>query len=132
MALDKAWGSQEHGASKKLQVMVQVNTSGEASKSGVLPSEAPDVVAHVIGTCPHLKFAGLMTIGKPDSSVRPECFQILLDCREAVANRLGLSVQQMDLSMGMSSDWQQAISMGTTSIRIGSAIFGQRAAKVTP
>lgn len=63
----------------------QVNTSGEESKYGVEPSEVVPLAAHVYRQCPNLRLAGLMTIGMPDYSSRPENFACLAACREAVA-----------------------------------------------
>lgn len=56
-------------------MFVQVNTSGEESKSGVEPGEVVPLVQHVL-SCKHLQFAGLMTIGMPDYSSRPENFEV--------------------------------------------------------
>ncbi|GAX86632.1 hypothetical protein CEUSTIGMA_g14040.t1 [Chlamydomonas eustigma] len=109
-----------------LSVMVQVNTSGEESKYGVGPSEVVSLARHVFTQCPHLKLAGLMTIGMPDYTSRPENFECLAKCREDVSQDLGLPVDQIELSMGMSGDFEQAIEMGSTNIRVGSTIFGAR------
>ncbi len=70
---------------KKKDIFSQVNTSGEESKYGVGPSEAVPLARHVATQCPHLRLAGLMTIGMPDYSSRPECFNCLVACREEVA-----------------------------------------------
>jgi uncharacterized pyridoxal phosphate-containing UPF0001 family protein len=73
-----------------------------------------------------LKLAGLMTIGMPDYSSRPENFSCLSDCRAAVAAALGVPEDGLELSMGMSGDFEAAIAMGSTSVRVGSTIFGAR------
>lgn len=109
-----------------LKVLVQVNTSGEASKSGVNPSDCVDLVKHVKLGCPNLEFSGLMTIGMPDYTSTPLNFQTLLNCRAEVCEALGISESQCELSMGMSGDFEQAIEMGSTNVRIGSTIFGPR------
>ncbi|GLC39504.1 hypothetical protein PLESTF_001853800 [Pleodorina starrii] len=114
------------GRSQPLPVMVQVNTSGEESKYGVEPGECVQLAAHIAKSCPHLRLAGLMTIGMPDYSSRPENFQCLAECRTQVAAALGLVSEQLELSMGMSGDFEQAIEMGSTNIRVGSTIFGAR------
>ena len=91
-----------------LAVMVQVNTSGEESKYGLDPGEAVVCLArHVAEQCPHLRLAGLMTIGMPDYSSRPENFTCLADCRRQVAAALGLQEGELELSMGMSGDFEQ-------------------------
>jgi len=109
-----------------LSVMVQVNTSGEDSKFGVEPEGVLELAKHVHEACPHLKLAGLMTIGMPDYTSRPENFECLSKCRAEVAQALGLREDELELSMGMSGDFENAISMGSTNVRVGSTIFGAR------
>lgn len=109
-----------------LSVMVQVNTSGEESKAGVEPEKATELAIHVARECTHLRLAGLMTIGMPDYTSRPENFTCLLDCRAAVAKELGVDPETLELSMGMSGDFEAAIAMGSTNVRVGSTIFGAR------
>lgn len=111
---------------KPLKVLVQVNTSGEKSKYGVEPSECVELAKHVKFECPNLEFSGLMTIGMLDYSSRPENFEALSRCRTEVCKALGISEDQCELSMGMSGDFEQAIEMGSTNVRIGSTIFGPR------
>jgi pyridoxal phosphate enzyme (YggS family) len=106
-----------------LTVFVQVNTSGEESKFGVKPQEAVSLCSHVAKNCPNLVLGGLMTIGMPDYTSRPENFQTLSDCRNDVCAALGLP---LELSMGMSNDYTSAIELGSTSVRVGSKVFGQR------
>ncbi|CAJ1962545.1 unnamed protein product [Sphenostylis stenocarpa] len=110
---------------KPLKVFVQVNTSGETSKFGVEPALCVDLVKH-ISTCSNLEFSGLMTIGMLDYSSTPENFQMLSNCRSEVCKALGISEKQCELSMGMTGDFEQAIEMGSTNVRIGTAIFGAR------
>lgn len=109
-----------------LKVLVQVNTSGEESKYGVEPSECVELAKHVKFQCPNLEFSGLMTIGMLDYSSKPENFEALSGCRIEVCKALGISEDQCELSMGMSGDFEQAIEMGSTNVRIGSTIFGAR------
>ncbi|XP_065862431.1 uncharacterized protein [Euphorbia lathyris] len=109
-----------------LKVFVQVNTSGEASKSGIDPSGCVGLAEHVKLHCPNLAFSGLMTIGMPDYTSTPENFRALLNCRNEVCKALGMGEDQCELSMGMSGDFEQAIEMGSTNVRIGSTIFGPR------
>ncbi|CAK9321797.1 unnamed protein product [Citrullus colocynthis] len=110
----------------RLKVLVQVNTSGEISKSGVEPSGCIELAKHVKLRCPHLQFSGLMTIGMPDYTCTPENFKTLLKCRAEVCRELEMAEEQCELSMGMSSDFELAIEMGSTNVRIGSTIFGPR------
>ncbi|WMV48763.1 hypothetical protein MTR67_042148 [Solanum verrucosum] len=109
-----------------LKVLVQVNTSGEESKSGVDPSNCIELAKHVKLDCPNLEFSGLMTIGQPDYTSTPENFKTLLNCRTEVCKALGMAESRCELSMGMSSDFELAIEMGSTNVRIGSTIFGPR------
>ncbi|KAJ6826203.1 proline synthase co-transcribed bacterial-like protein-like [Iris pallida] len=111
---------------KTLKVLVQVNTSGEQSKSGVDPSGCLELAKHVKLNCPNLAFSGLMTIGMPDYTSTPENFKALSNCRINVCKALGIPMELCELSMGMSSDFEQAIEMGSTNVRIGSTIFGPR------
>ncbi|KAL5548445.1 hypothetical protein UlMin_003676 [Ulmus minor] len=109
-----------------LRVLVQVNTSGEESKSGVEPSGCVELAKHVKIRCPNLVFSGLMTIGMPDYTSTPENFRTLSNCKNEVCKALGLTQEQCELSMGMSGDFEQAIEMGSTNVRVGSTIFGPR------
>ncbi|ONK79156.1 uncharacterized protein A4U43_C01F3500 [Asparagus officinalis] len=111
---------------KALKVLVQVNTSGEESKSGVDPSNCVELAKHVKLGCPNLVFSGLMTIGMKDYSSTPENFKALSNCRTNVCKALGIPEESCELSMGMSGDFEQAIEMGSTNVRIGSTIFGPR------
>ncbi|XP_072995564.1 uncharacterized protein [Typha latifolia] len=111
---------------KPLKVLVQVNTSGEESKSGIDPSRCIELAKHVKLACPNLVFSGLMTIGMPNYSSTPENFSTLSNCRANICKALGIPQEQCELSMGMSGDFEQAIEMGSTNVRIGSTIFGPR------
>ncbi|GJU60408.1 proline synthase co-transcribed bacterial homolog protein-like protein [Tanacetum coccineum] len=131
---------------KPLAVMVQVNTSGEiywaqlitlgliinlkfattVAKSGIEPANCVELVKHVKFSCPNLVFSGLMTIGMPDYTSTPENFTTLSRCREEICKELGMAENQCELSMGMSGDFELAIKMGSTNVRIGSTIFGPR------
>ncbi|CAH0394762.1 unnamed protein product [Bemisia tabaci] len=117
---------------KKLNIMVQVNTSEEPEKSGISCSEVVDVVKHIHDTCPRLNFMGLMTIGEfgYDWSKGPNPdFLKLLVCRKNVCEALQLEEVDVELSMGMSDDYEKAIEMGSTNVRVGTAIFGAREPK---
>jgi len=109
-----------------LRVLVQVNTSGEKSKFGVEPSECVQLAKHVKKECPNLQFSGLMTIGMLDYTSTPENFQTLASCREKVCRELDIPEHECELSMGMSSDFENAIEMGSTNVRVGTTIFGPR------
>jgi pyridoxal phosphate enzyme (YggS family) len=126
--LDKAWGNQPER--KPLKVMIQVNTSSEQSKAGVAPNETVSLAEYIASSCLSLRLAGLMTIGFPDySGCRSEDFECLHKCREQVADALKQDLSSLELSMGMSNDFEEAVRNGSTSVRVGSTIFGARAAK---
>ncbi|KAH8557006.1 hypothetical protein BGW37DRAFT_515898 [Umbelopsis sp. PMI_123] len=114
----------------KLNVFVQINTSGEESKSGAEPSTCVDIAKHIVDNCPNLNLLGLMTIGAPDrdrtQGENPD-FVCLRECKDKVEQAIpGLS---LELSMGMSADYQEALASGSTNIRVGSTIFGGRPPK---
>lgn len=106
--------------------MLQVNTSGEESKYGVEPKDCTQLAKHISHNCKHLTLAGLMTIGMPDYTSKPENFTCLEQCRAEVCQELNLKEEELQLSMGMSGDFEQAIEMGSTNIRVGSTLFGAR------
>ena len=109
---------------KPLNVCVQVNVSGEASKGGVAPADALPLAKQVAGM-PHLKLRGLMTIIEDtvEETTQRAQFHKMRTLFEEMQNE-GLDVDT--LSMGMSQDFSIAISEGATMVRIGSAIFGAR------
>ena len=90
------------------------------------PADATALARHVATACPNLRFCGLMTIGQPDYSSRPENFTALSECRKAVSAAVAAPEAELELSMGMSGDFEQAIEMGSTNVRVGSTIFGAR------
>ncbi|XP_069693531.1 pyridoxal phosphate homeostasis protein isoform X2 [Periplaneta americana] len=130
-ALDTAWEKLE-GKDYKLNVMAQVNTSGEEGKNGCNPNEATRLVKHIIDNCPNLTLIGLMTIGKfgYDLSLGPNPdFICLRQVRDEVCKNLSIDYDKLELSMGMSDDFEHAIEMGSTNVRVGSSIFGHREKK---
>jgi pyridoxal phosphate enzyme (YggS family) len=112
------------GPGKPLDVLVQVNASGEATKHGVAPSGALALALHV-AALPTLRLRGIMGIPEvtgDDVRLRDQ-FRQLKACYDACTEQ-GLPVDT--LSMGMSSDLELAIAEGSTEVRIGTAIFGMR------
>lgn len=107
-----------------LQVCVQVNVSGEQSKSGIEPAHCVEL-AREVARLPGLRLRGLMCIPEPvDDPVRQRArFAMLRELRDELV-RGGLALDT--LSMGMSDDLELAIAEGSTMIRVGSAIFGAR------
>jgi len=107
-----------------LQVCLQVNVSGEASKSGVAPDEA-ETLAHDIAALPNLHLRGLMTVPAPSDDIAEQ--RAAFAQLRVLFERLKRDGLQLDtLSMGMSHDFPAAIAEGATLVRIGSAIFGAR------
>lgn len=117
-----------HIEGRQLDVFVQVNTSGEASKYGL----APEAVADFLSALPAfsaLRVRGLMTLALFSADVlrvRP-CFVRLRELRERLRQRAPAGVGLEELSMGMSGDFEVAIEEGATVVRVGQAIFGARA-----
>jgi len=112
----------------RLQVLIEVKSGDEATKSGVQESNLPSLAESVAGLA-HLELVGLMTIPPfldDPEQLRPY-FSRLRGLRDDLVRRLNLVLPV--LSMGMSHDFEIAIEEGATEIRIGTALFGQRAAK---
>ncbi len=106
-----------------LDVFVQVNTSGEESKSGVGIDESIVLCKHIVENCKRLNLKGVMTIGAPGDV---DCLERLGNCRDLVADALSVDPASIELSMGMSGDFETAIAKGSTNVRVGSTIFGAR------
>ncbi|WP_053127997.1 YggS family pyridoxal phosphate-dependent enzyme [Pseudomonas sp. MIACH] len=104
-----------------LNICIQVNVSGEASKSGCTPADLP-ALANAISALPRLKLRGLMAIPEPteDRAEQDAAFASVRDLQ----NSLNLPLDT--LSMGMSHDLESAIAQGATWVRIGTALFGAR------
>ncbi len=114
---------------KKIEVLIEVNVGGEAAKSGVDPaSQELEELLSGAGGLRHLEFRGLMTVPPyfDDPEAARPYFRKLRELRDQVAARhlpgIGMSV----LSMGMSHDFEVAIEEGSTCVRVGTAIFGER------
>lgn len=115
-----------------LQVCLQVNVSGEASKSGCAP-EAVAQLARSVMDLPGIRLRGLMAIPEPseDTGLQARRFaqlrELLEEMRESLAKSAAPGADQLDtLSMGMSADLEAAIAAGATIVRVGSALFGDR------
>jgi pyridoxal phosphate enzyme (YggS family) len=115
---------------KKLSVLIEINVGGEAAKSGVAPDSRE--LEELLLACPRfeaLEFRGLMTV--PPFTDDPEgarpYFRALRELRDAIARRKLPAVRMDVLSMGMSHDFEVAIEEGSTCVRVGTAIFGERA-----
>jgi hypothetical protein len=115
------------GEGAPLDICLQVNVSGEASKSGCLPEALPELAAAVASECPHLRLRGLMAIPAPgaDAEASRPAFRRLRELLEQLRTK-GPEAPWDVLSMGMSSDFEVAIEEGATHVRVGSALFGER------
>ncbi|HDS1818420.1 TPA: YggS family pyridoxal phosphate-dependent enzyme [Pseudomonas putida] len=104
-----------------LNICLQVNVSGEDSKSGCAPADLP-ALAKAVASLPNLRLRGLMAIPEPtdDRAAQEAAFASLRDLQQGLG--LGLDT----LSMGMSHDLEAAIAQGATWVRIGTALFGAR------
>ena len=109
-----------------LDVLVQVNVSGEASKSGGAPDDAP-ALAHAVARLPRLRLRGLMAIPEPEDN--PQRQRAPFARLRTLFESLRADGLELDtLSMGMSGDLEAAIAEGATIVRVGTAIFGARPA----
>ncbi len=125
LALDRAL-SRAGAPGRRLTVLIEVNVAGEATKHGVGPDGVEPLVA-AVGACSSLVPGGLMTVapmGGPEA-VRP-IFRRLRELRDGLRAGIGGDGFR-ELSMGMSDDFEVAIEEGATMVRIGRAIFGERA-----
>lgn len=112
---------------RHLDVLVQINTSGEASKFGITPEQAPELISQ-LAQFPRLRVRGLMTLAihsDNETAVR-NCFIMLRELRDSLQKIAPEGMQLTELSMGMSGDFELAIAEGATIVRIGQAIFGPR------
>ena len=111
---------------RKIEVLVEVNTSGEPSKHGVSPDRLEDLLEGVLQRCPRLSVRGLMTVGPLFADPRDVAasFCRLRELRDRMSKAFGLEMPV--LSMGMSDDFETAIQQGSTCVRLGRALFGPR------
>jgi hypothetical protein len=116
---------------RTLDVMVQVNVTGEASKSGVAPEDAV-ALATAVAALPGLRLTGFMTIGAPladatEQTVRAGFARLRAVRDEVVASGAPGTAAARELSMGMTNDLELAVAEGATVVRVGTAVFGPRA-----
>ena len=122
----------ENGAGKILDILFQVNAGEEETKSGLDIHEA-EAFLESFAVCgetafPHLRFRGLMTIGKNTGVAEDsrECFAFLRNLQQKFLAKGGAFAHFDQLSMGMTGDLEVAIEEGSTMIRVGTALFGER------
>lgn len=110
---------------KVQDVLIEVNVSGEESKSGVSPDDAREL-AKMCMSCEHVRLRGLMTMApRGDKQVALECFEGLALLHASLREELDPEHAAVfnELSMGMSEDWREAVRAGATIVRIGRAVF---------
>jgi pyridoxal phosphate enzyme (YggS family) len=118
-----------HPPRPPLNIFIQANTSGEESKSGLSAGEAVALAETIsndkTGAYSNIRLVGFMTIGKLGGDAT-EDFKALSDIRRKAAEKLKVPEASFELSMGMSSDYDVAMKLGSTNVRVGSTIFGER------
>ncbi|KAH8278674.1 hypothetical protein KR018_006771 [Drosophila ironensis] len=130
--LDAAWAKQQPPQDQPLKVLIQINTSGEDVKSGIEPKDAPALFEYIKSNLKHLQLVGVMTIGAFgfDYSKGPNPdFVSLMQVHRSICEANSLAPDSVLVSMGMSNDYDKAVEMGSTVLRVGTSIFGHRAAK---
>ena len=108
------------------RILLEVNVSGEKSKSGLAPEAVEGVLAHIAEACPRVTVEGLMTMApfsENPEDARPY-FRRLRELRDGLERRLGIGLPR--LSMGMSGDFEVAVEEGATWVRLGTVLFGER------
>lgn len=118
----------DEGKDRILDVLIQVNTSGEESKTGAGPDEV-DAILDAAARCDRLRVRGFMTIAahSDDEAVVRRCFADLRNLGDRARERAVVDPAQLtELSMGMSGDFPLAIAEGATCVRVGTALFGAR------
>ena len=107
-------------------ILLEVNVSGEKSKSGMAPQEVEGAIEHILSCCPRVSLEGFMTMApyseKPEDA-RP-FFRALRELRDSMEKRFSASFPR--LSMGMSGDYEVAVEEGATWVRLGTVLFGER------
>jgi pyridoxal phosphate enzyme (YggS family) len=122
--LAEALDAEAAGLVRRVGVLLEINTSGDAAKHGVAPDQAEPLLA-VAARQPHLEVRGLMTMARleGDAAAARADFARLRELRDRLAYVAPTGVDLNELSMGMSGDYIQAIEEGATIVRIGSALF---------
>ena len=114
------------GTPRVVPVFLEVNIGGEAQKSGITPDTAPPLADHLLARCPHLRLVGVMTVPPwdPDPERSRPHFAALRDLADRLVHLHGLP--PLELSMGMSGDFEVAVEEGATLVRLGRVLFGER------
>jgi len=112
-------------AGHRPEILLEINVSGEASKDGLRPEQAPEVIEYALG-CRNVTLTGLMTMApfSPDPEGARPVFARLRECRDWWERQFGIGLP--NLSMGMSNDYVVAVEEGATWVRLGTVLFGSR------
>lgn len=107
------------------EILLEVNVSGESSKDGLQPGQAPEVIEYALG-CRNVTLTGLMTMAPfcPNPEDTRPVFARLRECRDRWEKQFGIGLPH--LSMGMSNDYAVAVEEGATWVRLGTVLFGNR------
>jgi hypothetical protein len=108
------------------RILLEVNVSGEKSKSGMKPEDVEPTLCHIMESCPRVTVEGLMTMApfsENPEDARPY-FRRLRELRDSLEAKLGVGLPR--LSMGMSGDYEVAVEEGATWVRLGTVLFGER------
>jgi PLP dependent protein len=114
------------GSTRVMPVFLEVNIGNEPQKSGASIEQTGSLARHILECCPHLQLRGLMTVPPfgPSPELSRPYFARLRDLADGTARELGLG--RLELSMGMSDDFEVAVEEGATWVRLGRALFGAR------
>lgn len=110
----------------RVRILLEVNVSGEKSKSGMAPAEVEGAIEHILSSCPRITLEGFMTMApfsENAEDARPY-FRALRELRDRMEERFGAKFPR--LSMGMSGDYEVAVEEGATWVRLGTVLFGRR------
>ncbi len=126
--LAKEIDKQAKKISKIQNVLIEVNVSGEESKFGILPKDCEALCEAISREFENVKILGLMTVAPftDDEKLLEDVFLGLKNLAKEIESKNIKNVQMKELSMGMTNDYQLAISCGATMVRVGTAIFGKR------
>ncbi|XP_037956817.1 pyridoxal phosphate homeostasis protein [Teleopsis dalmanni] len=127
--VNAAWEKLDIPNKQPLRVLIQINTSGEEAKNGIQPNEASSLFKYIKENLKNLQLEGIMTIGAfgHDYTTGPNPdFISLMKVHNQICIENEFRPEEVQISMGISNDFDKAIEMGSTIVRVGSSIFGSR------
>ena len=126
--LAKEINRQAEKHNKIQRVLLEVNVSGEESKFGILPGECEPLCREISEKLPNVKIEGLMTVAPftDDQRLLKDVFYGLKSLGDSIAAKQIKNVDMDEFSMGLTNDYSLAINCGSTMVRVGTGIFGQR------